>query len=160
MPVQNQARRRWSSTQATTSGSSISFSPPGWAKTLRLVLRGVGTNGTSPLCARMNSESSGYLGTVQYAQNVVAAEKYTGEFRLTHSTESQAASISHGEAFFARESGNGWVMRSHVGRSDKAQETFSAGSKALSAELSSFELTTVAGAAAFNAGSVTLVAED
>ena len=144
---------------ASTSGTSIDFtSIPSWVKRITVMLDGVSTNGTSPICIQLGDsggiETTGYNGgstnqTPTYVANTVGLNINAG---------TTAAAQIMGHAILTNISGNTWVLSS--GSQISANNiTAAGGSKATSATLDRVRITTVNGTDTFDAGSINLLLE-
>lgn len=138
--------------QASTSGTSIDFTVTAGAKQVVIAFKGVSTNGTSALLMQLGDsggvETSGYVSATQdYGSAAtstagfilnnasVAAENYNGAVAL---------SIENAAAF-------SWVGSGTLASS---LVNSSAGSKSLSAELTTIRITTANGTDAFDGGEI------
>ena len=138
--------------QASTSGTSIDFTVTAGAKQVVIAFKGVSTNGTSALLMQLGDsggvETSGYVSATQdYGSAAtstagfilnnasVAAENYNGAVAL---------SIENAAAF-------SWVGS---GTLASTLVNSSAGSKSLSAELTTIRITTANGTDAFDGGEI------
>lgn len=148
--------------QATTSGVAWDFTIPSWAKEIKVMLSGFSTNGTSVPIIQLGDaggiENSGYLGAsnADSAGGNTLANHNTG---FAISSGWSAAIVAHGcvtlrllnAATFL------WTIEGITGRSDAAGLSTTAGSKALSAALTTVRLTMVNGTDAGDAGSVNVI---
>ena len=152
-----------STEQATTSGTSITFSSiPAWVKKITISLIGVSTNGTSPLLLQVGD--SGGIETTGYtsrASNIGAATSSTSGFLLNQSI-SASTDTQHGMIVLCLENASSFTW-SQMGilnlTGSSANVQFSAGSKATSAALDRVSLTTVNGSDTFDAGAMNILYE-
>ena len=140
--------------QATTSGTSIDFTGiPAGTKRIKILLKGVSTNGTSLFLVQLGDsggiETSGYLGGTGSATN-------TAGFLLN--ITGAAAGVWHGVVTLELENAASfsWIQEGSISRSDTATNNSTAGSKDLSAELTQVRITTVNGTDAFDAGAINI----
>ena len=139
---------------ATTSGTEKDFTIPAWAKKITVNFVGVSTNGTSNVMIQIGDptvETSGYLCTS-------GTTAFTTGFGID---SGNAAAVRHGTItlVLADAASFTWVASGVVARSDTASTVQTAGSKSLSAALSTVRVTTVNGTDAFDAGSVNVLYE-
>lgn len=149
--------------QATTSGSNWDFTIPAWATRIVVMVVAFSTNGTSiPIIQLGDSggiETSGYLGTVaQIATTGTGAANHNTGFALnaTHT----AAAVYHGQVTLTLEDATNfaWVAKGAIGRTDVSTAIqLLAGSKTLTAALTTVRLTMVNGTDAGDAGAVNVL---
>lgn len=151
--------------QASTSGTSIDFnSIPSWVRRITITFIGVSTNGTSKTIVQLGDsggvETSGYLGSVSFADSSATAENFSSGFIFSMRTGG-TATIRHGMVILtlADSSTNSWAEMGNIGDSDTAAITVSGGSKALSATLDRVRITTVGGVDTFDAGLINIAYE-
>ena len=149
---------------ASTSGTSIDFnSIPSWVKRITIMFQGVSTNGASKVLVQLGDsggiETSGYLGSVVFADLNVAATNFSSGFIIDESANSLA--VRHGSIIIAQinPATFSWTCFGNIGRSDTGAVCVSAGSKALSAALDRVRITTVGGTDAFDAGTINIIYE-
>jgi hypothetical protein len=149
---------------ATTSGTAIDVtSIPATAKKITINFSGVSTNGTSLVIVQLGDsggiETSGYGGCTSGMTNAVITNSHSSGF-IVHTNNSAAATI-HGSVTLTREdaTNNIWAASITTGLSDAAYTSVGGGSKALSATLDRVRVTTVAGTATFDAGSLNVTYE-
>jgi len=147
--------------QATTSGTSIDFTIPATAKIIHIILVGVSTSGTSDWLIQLGDaggiETTGYLGSASGISGAVSTATYTTGICIANGIV--ATSVHHGVCtLFLEDAANfTWVGVANVGRSDSANHKVGAGSKSLSAALTTVRLTTVNGTDTFDAGAVNVL---
>ena len=136
--------------QATTSGSAITFSSiPAGVSLIKIMLKGVGTNGTAPLVLTIGDagglETSGYKGT---ASSILATSantvNYTGGFFDLIRVVASNLSFSGCFTLALEDSSDySWVISGTAGCDDtNTQGFFTGGSKSLSAELTQLQFKT------------------
>jgi hypothetical protein len=124
---------------------------------------GVSTNGTSKVIVQLGDsggiETSGYLGSVAFADLSTAASNFSSGFIVDDGTN--AAAIRHGSVIISQVSAAAfsWACFGNMARSDAAAISVSAGSKALSDTLTQIRITTVNGTDTFDAGSINILYE-
>lgn len=145
--------------QATTSGTSKTFSPPSWAKCIMISIMGVSTNGTSGLRLRLGTggaaTTSGYLGALgTELGGAVGSINFTAGFDLNDS--GSAASIRHGlfTLNLGDASTNTWLCTANIGQSDNARSQQLGGSVSLAGALDTIVVTTTNGTDTFDLGKV------
>jgi hypothetical protein len=149
---------------ASTSGTALDFTDiPSWVKRITVMFSGVSTNGTSKVMVQLGDsggiETSGYLGSVAFADLSTAASNFSSGFIVDEGTN--AAAIRHGSVIISQVSAAAfsWACFGNMGRSDAAAISVSAGSKALSDTLTQVRITTVGGTDTFDAGSINILYE-
>lgn len=153
--------------KATTSGTSIDFSPadgtgiPSWAKKITISLSGVSGSVASPRLLRIGTvsglETASYSGGVFSAGSVSGSSIFTTGFILEANTA--AVSVIHGSVVLTKVSDNLWVESGAISKSDADLVSISSGSKLLAGTLDRVRLTTVNGTDTFDAGSVSILVE-
>jgi len=148
---------------ASTSGASIDFtSIPSWVKRITVMFQGVSTTGTSKVLIQLGDsggiETSGYLGSVAFADSSSAGTNFSSGF-LDDSTN--AAGVRHGALIISQvdASAFSYVCFGNLGRSDLAAICVMGGSKTLSATLDRVRITTVGGTETFDAGTINILFE-
>lgn len=144
-------------TVATTSGNSITFgSIPAGVKRIVIILSSVSTASTSPMVIRLGDaggiETTGYLGAVT---NGTTNYTYGTGSGIALQTVSAAAAVYHFTILLSLLDADTFLWNaSHTGA---VSDTYNgAGTKALSAELTQVQLTTVAGNQAFDSGKMNI----
>ena len=136
----------------TTAATSFTISSiPEWATKITVSFFSLGTNGTSPLLARLNNENTGYLGSCVLAGTGASASNYTTGHGLTDSMSS--SQVLHGQLVLQYAGGNLWSCTSTLARSDGAGVHIGASTHSVSATLSSIVITTSGGVNTLDAGS-------
>ena len=104
-------------------------------------------------------ETSGYLGTTSGITNAVVTNQHSTGF-VVH-TNGDAAAVIHGSVELTREdvASNTWAVSITTSLSNGAYTSVGAGSKALSGTVDRVRITTVAGTATFDAGSLNVTYE-
>jgi hypothetical protein len=151
----SQAMRVLGTAVATTSGTEHDFTIPAWAKMITVMLVGVSGDGTSPLLIQTGDaggiETSGYTST---ARNTGGGSTDSSAGFILEAS-GVAASAVHGfvTLFLENSSAFTWVSGGNLFTSGNTL-TSSAGSKSLSAALTTVRITHVNGTDAFDAGAV------
>ena len=147
--------------QASTSGTSRDFTGiPAGTKRITISFVGVSVDGAADLLVQLGDsggvETSGYLGSGSWVGAGVSSSNFTAGFGVGKGCV--AASVVHGTTTLTLEdaSDNTWTCSSILSFSDSAYTLLAAGSKSLSAALDRVRITTVAGTAAFDAGSINI----
>jgi hypothetical protein len=157
-----------STAKASTSGTSIDFSPsdgtgiPSWAKRVTLMFNGVGTsggNGTSGNNFRIILGTSSGLELTGYSLIAslisTAGELITSTAGFVFQNYSNSTRVN-GSLTLNNVSGNTWVATGLFGSIYVFNVT---GSKALASALTRLQITTVNGTDTFNAGSINIMYE-
>lgn len=152
--------------KATTSGTSIDFSPtdstgiPSWAKRVTIMLASVSTSGSSNVVLRVGAgsiDATGYSGMVStFTSASVASIVFTSDFILAGAN---ATSVISGSVVLEKQSGNTWIAKGGMTRTSETINHFIMGLKSLSDSLDSVRLTTSGGTDTFDAGSVSILVE-
>ena len=143
-------------TSASTSGTSVN-SPAIAAGTRRITVTfsGVSTNGTDPIVIRLGDaggvETSGYSGAESQYGTATPANIAASGFSITHGS---AATVLHGQCILTLIDAATftWSASWSFGLSNTTTGFYGAGSKALTAELTSVSVTTTGGTNTFDAG--------
>lgn len=150
--------------QATTSGTSKSFTIPAWAKRITLTLSGVSLNGATELAFQIGDaggiENTGYLGAALSVgnPNSVAGDNPGGSWR-TYSANAGAGYNGIVTITLLDPATFTWGCSGTLFRSDSATTDYFGGSKALSAALTTVQIGSNNGTSTFDAGSVNVLFE-
>jgi hypothetical protein len=137
---------------ASTSGTSIDFTGiPSWAKKVTVIYSGVSTNAVAALLVQIGD--SGGIETTGYNSTFFDAITSTAGFVITSSNS--AAALCTGKLEICLLNGNSWVATGTNMLTNSATYG-SAGDKTLSATLDRVRITTVAGTATFDAGTINI----
>jgi uncharacterized cupin superfamily protein len=150
--------------QASTSGTSLDFSIPSWAKKITIQFVGVSTSGTDAWLVQLADsggvEDTGYLGSCARLTDsaAVSVGAFTAGFGISSSS---ASNVIHGTVVLTLEDAANftWVASGNLADSAAGLIFTTAGSKSLSAALSSVRITTSSGTDTFDAGAVNVVYE-
>ena len=148
--------------QATTSGTSITFTIPAWVKNFKLQFNGVSTDGTDAWLMQLGDagdvEATGYLaaGANLTEAGAVAVINSTAGFPLNIGS---AAAIVSGHVDFALEDASDftWTCSGVLNLSNAATSLTVSGRKATSAALTRVVLTTTGATNAFDAGEMNVL---
>ena len=154
-----------STSQATTSGTAITFSSiPAGVRRICIHFSGVSTSGTNDLIIQIGDaggvETSGYLGSTSTITTATpATDTPTSGFGITATTV--AGMILHGSATLTLMNATAftWSCTSLLGHSNAATFSMGAGVKSLTAELDRVVITTLAGSETFDAGAINITYE-
>lgn len=151
---------------AATSGTSIDFtSIPSWVKKITIQVVGLSTSGTSVPILQLGDagdvEATGYLGTAVLFTNSSSAQTSAFTTGFGIGAAWAATSVAHGTFTLTLEDSTAftWVCTGVFGWTDSAQNSFTGGSKSLSAALDRVRLTTAGGTDTFDAGAVNVLFE-
>jgi hypothetical protein len=148
--------------QASTSGTTIDFTIPSWAKKITVQFVGVSTSGTNSLLVQIGDsggvEDTGYLSAASGLDTGVTSANSTAGFIVAAVS---AGSVVHGTVVLTLEDATAftWVSSGTLAFSSSAATSVSAGSKSLSAALTTVRVTTAGGSDTFDAGAVNVIYE-
>ena len=147
---------------ASTSGASIDFTGiPSTAKCINVMFSGVSTSGASKIIVQLGDaggiETSGYVGSISFAETSIAASNFSTGFIVEDGTS--ATAVRQGLMRICLLNSLTWIESSNVARSDSASICVGAGTKTLSATLDRVRITTVNGTDTFDAGSINIMWE-
>ena len=147
--------------QASTSGTSIDFTGiPSWVKRITVALNEVSLNATVTLIVQIGSTTfttTGYKSGVGYTGTGTAAANPTAGYGVANSLG--ATNIFSGLVTLVLVGSNIWTASSAGGLSDSAFSFAGGGSLSLGATLDRVRITTIAGTATFDAGSINILYE-
>jgi hypothetical protein len=141
---------------ASTSGTSIDFtSIPSWVKRITVMFNGVSTNGTSDIIIQLGD--AGGIETTGYASllGMTGASVTTG-YAISNNAVGRTTS---GAVSILNINGNNWVASGAFVQTDIGYLFICGGNKTLSDTLTQLRVTTVAGTAAFDAGTINIMYE-
>jgi hypothetical protein len=148
--------------QATTSGTAIDFTGiPSWANRITVMLQNVAVTGTSlpiiQIGVGTTPETTGYIGSTT---RTIGASVASGSFSSGVALYSSAVTWSCDAMIvvFTKITGNTWCV-SGTGASSASGNWYLCGYKSLAGALGMVRLTTAAGSAAFNSGSINVMYE-
>jgi hypothetical protein len=148
--------------QASTSGTTIDFTIPSWAKKITVQFVGVSTSGTNSLLVQIGDsggvEDTGYLSATSGLDTGVTSANSTAGFIVAAVS---AGSVLHGSVVLTLEDASNftWVSAGTLAFSSSAATSVSAGSKSLSAALTTVRVTTAGGSDTFDAGAINVIYE-
>jgi hypothetical protein len=147
---------------ATTSGTAIDFTGiPSWVKRVTIMFNGVSVTATSQYVIRIGDSAvstSGYEmqgGLISVSSSVTAASATSG---FTFNGSSSDTDTLSGSIVLNKVTSNKWVINGQVS-SYPYWNMFVAGKKELSSDLTMVRVTTLAGTATFDAGSINIMYE-
>jgi hypothetical protein len=147
----------------TTTGVVIDFTGiPSWAKRITVQFVGVSTSGTNSLLVQIGDaggvEDTGYLSATSGLDTGVTSANSTAGFIVAAVS---SGSVLHGAVVLTLEDSANftWVSAGTLAFSSSAATAVSAGSKSLSAALTTVRITTVGGSDTFDAGAVNILVE-
>jgi len=148
--------------QASTSGTSIDFTGiPATAKRVSIVLNGVSLNASAVLLVQIGTSSgfelTSYASAAGNAGGTVGSLSTIG-FNLTGGT-SAAGDAGSGLVTLTNVSGDTWVETGNFSNPSGPTIGVSCGNKTLAGVLDRVRVTTVAGTATFDAGSINIMWE-
>jgi hypothetical protein len=149
-------------TVATTSGTSIDVTGiPSWAKRVTLMLDGVSLSAAATFIVQLGDsggiEATGYNGAASIISGSVSSALHNTGFDTGYA--SSGTPILHGKLVFELQSyaASTWVCTGILGNSNAASTSLISGAKALSAgPLTQLRMTTTAGTATFDAGTISV----
>lgn len=144
---------------ASTSGTAIDFTGiPSWVRRITILFNGVSTNDASNLLLQIGDaggiESTGYVGG---SFNTGVAANSTAGFDLT--AQNIATATWGGSITLTSFGGNTWCEAGVISSSSGGYIGASGGVKTLSDTLDRVRITSVTGAATFDAGSINILYE-
>lgn len=153
-------------TKATTSGTSIDFSPadgtgiPSWAKKITILFNQVGTPGV--VGVRVQFFTNGVLTTGGYTSTACYLSSWQVPVTASHTTGvwvfgSGAATLLNGSCTLDNVAGNTWVASGTVQRVNDGACQISAGQIPLTGVATGIRIEAVSGS--FDAGSISVVVE-
>ena len=152
-------------TAVTASGTSIDFTGiPSWAKRITVMFNGVSTNGTSVVVVQLGDdggiENTGYVCNASGITNAVATASYTTGFGIS---ENNLITAAHSGSFDINKiNSNSFTAKGvtdFYASGGGTKVSICAGSKTLSAELTTIRITTVNGTDTFDAGTINIMYE-
>lgn len=150
--------------QSTTSGTFFDYVIPAGVKRISLTVRGVSTNGTSPVVVRMGSAgaivSTGYSASSFYTgTNSAWYTIDSSSFPLT-STGATAGSLSSGTVTYSLLNGNTWTESGTINNTASGGVAWwIGGGVTLPGSMDRIRLTTLNGTDAFTAGQINILYE-
>ncbi len=144
---------------ASTSGTTIDYTIPAWARRVTVMYVGVSTNGTSNFLIQLGDaggvETTGYVSS---SGNGSGSTTSTAGFIITQSVS--ASETRGGAVTLTNENSSAftWVSTGILNREGTGPE-FSVGTKSTSQAMTTVRLTTVNGTDAFDAGVVNVLYE-
>ena len=149
-------------TVKTATGTAVDFTDiPSWVKRVTVSLRGVSTNGTSPIIVRLGTSggfvTSGYLGTVTQVSTSGTSSLATVGCLLQ--VACAASSVYRCICTAINHSGTAWTFSGTGAFSDGPTTTIFANDVDISGTLTQVRVTTVNGTDTFDAGSINIIYE-
>lgn len=148
----------------STTGFSMNYTIPLWAKRITALLSRVSTVGTSPICIRLGTASTGiltagYVGSADAFATSPNATIYTNGLVLMN--QNSGTAIHHIKAVFHQISSNPntWIGHSQGMRSDTNIQEYGACSITLTDTLNQIQITTLSGNQLFDLGIVNIFYE-
>lgn len=146
-----------SAEQASTSGTTVDFTIPAWAKKVTVLFNGVSLSGTDNLLIQLGDptvETSGYVSTASLIANTVTDTTSTAGFVVTSGPPADS-SVNYGAVtlFLQDAAGFTWVATGLTTRDGIT--TACAGVKSTSAAMSTVRVTTT-GSDTFDAGAISV----
>lgn len=146
--------------QATTSGTAWSFTGiPSTASVILMVLSGVSFDGTASFSIEIGDsggyETTGYLSSAGTFAAGGSSTNSTAAFRLTNDVA--ASEAFSGVLILVNEDGDKWSIAGFIANGESGDAYGTSGGKTLSATLDRIQLTSIAGTANGDAGSVNIL---
>lgn len=155
--------------KATTSGTSIDFSPsdgtsiPSWAKKVTVNLRRVSTTGTSLFLLQVGTASgvvvTGYAGAVLAAQGTNNSTTGANSTGIKLNESAGVATDSYSGSITLVLDGLNWVATGTLAGNTSARTMFTVSDGTVVSALDRIRLTTVNGTDTFDAGSISILVE-
>lgn len=144
--------------QASTSGTSIDFTVPAWAKEVVITFDEVSTSGTSNMLLRVGDaggvEATGYRSGV--GDSAGSSTDTTGHL-LIYAMATGATWSGRVTLTLLNSATFKWICGVQLGRTDAGNYMVGGGSKSTSAALDRLSITTVNGSDTFDAGSINIM---
>jgi hypothetical protein len=148
-----------STEQATTSGTSVTFSSiPSWVKRITVIFNEVSGNGSSNLQVRVGAGSTTTTGYISTGINMSSTGGVSSSTSAFYIRADDSAYINSGTMTLVNVSGNTWISN-HLMKTSTSQLAFGAGSVSLSGTLDRVVISFANGTDAFDAGSVNIFYE-
>jgi hypothetical protein len=148
-----------STEQATTSGTSVTFSSiPSWVKRITVIFNEVSGNGSSNLQVRVGAGSTTTTGYISTGINMSTTGGVSSSTSAFYIRADDSAYINSGTMTLVNVSGNTWISN-HLMKTSTSQLAFGAGSVSLSGTLDRVVISFANGTDAFDAGSVNIFYE-
>ena len=149
-------------TISPTSGATLDFlNIPSWARRITVMLGGISVNASASLILQLGTSSgvvsSGYLGSTNNFSSAPSASYPTTYFGLNNGVA--GTDTTYGNVSLCNLTGNTWIESHSLGIPPAGGVCFGGGGIALAATLDRIRITTVAGTATFDAGSVNILVE-
>jgi len=141
---------------ASTSGTSIDFTGiPSWVKRITVMFGLVSTNGTSDIIIQLG-DAEGFETTGYSSRADVTGAAVTTGYAIANNA---AARVTSGSVQISNITGDNWVASGALVQTDVGYLIICGGDKTLSAPLTQLRITTVAGTATFDAGTINIMYE-
>jgi hypothetical protein len=148
---------------ASTSGTSIDFtSIPSWVKRITVMFNGTSLNASGAIIVQIGSGSfttSGYSGAYGYYQNAGASTLSTLTTGFGAFLGQGNSDVQIGTLIITNVNGNNWISSINGSNAAAAVAYGGNGAIALGGALDRVRITTVAGTATFDAGSINILYE-
>lgn len=149
--------------QSSPSGTTIDFTGlPSTIKQIHILINGLSTNGTSNVIVQLGDsggvEPTGYVGAISRFGAAALATAATDSNGLTVVNDVAAADVMQGviSLYLLDAANNIWTIKSTISESNAATHFSAAGTKALTATLTSVRITTAGGANSFDNGNINI----
>ena len=150
-------------TAVTASGTSVDFtSIPSWVKRITVMFNGTSISASGSIIVQIGSGSfttSGYTGAYGYFINAAASGLATSTTGFGAFYQQAAADVQIGALVITNVSGNNWISSVSGANAASAVAYGGSGAVALSGTLDRVRITTVAGTATFDAGTINIIYE-
>jgi hypothetical protein len=150
-------------TAVTASGTSVDFtSIPSWVRRITVMFNATSLNASGAIIVQVGSGSfstSGYSGAYGYYQNAGASVLFTLTLGFGAFLSQNASNIQVGILTITNVSGNNWISSMNGTNTDSGVGYGGNGTIALGGVLDRVRITTVAGTATFDAGTINIIYE-
>ena len=147
-------------------GATIDFTGiPSWAKRITVMVSGVSFTASSYPVLRLGTSagvvSTGYLGASQFITNsgIAGVSNATAGGFGFYDNSSSSSDLQHGAVILSLLGSNIWTATGVITRSNTITTCWQSGSIALAGTLDRVQLTTLAGTATLDAGSINIMYE-
>ena len=154
-----------SATAKSATGTAVDFTGiPSGTKRITVGFSGISTSGSSDIIIQLGTGSttwvtSGYLGSANGGNTVVAATTYTTGLGLSKTGNVAAASVTNGTAQFMLIGSNVWAGSTVNSNSNTNNTSWGSTSVSIGAPLTALRITMANGTDTFDAGTINILYE-
>jgi hypothetical protein len=145
-----------SATAVTASGTAVDFTGiPSWVKRITVMFALVSTNGASNIIIQLG-DAGGIEATGYSSRADITGSAVTTGYAIANNS---ADRVTSGSVQISNITGDNWVASGAIVQTDVGYLIICGGDKTLSAPLTQIRITTVAGTATFDAGTINIMYE-